>query len=120
MEAVVEDREADPGQLPDRARWRRVAAAMPNLASLAVCLLLAALVFADNWASPVWTSTAAGVGDGALMMWFLQWTPHAVQHGLNPLFSPSMNVPDGVNVMWNTSLLLPGLLLAPVTARWWH
>jgi hypothetical protein len=116
MEAVVEDREADPGQLPDRARWRRVAAAMPNLASLAVCLLLAALVFADNWASPVWTSTAAGVGDGALMMWFLQWTPHAVQHGLNPLFSPSMNVPDGVNVMWNTSLLLPGLLLAPVTA----
>jgi hypothetical protein len=116
MEAVVEDREADPGQRPDRARWRRVAAAMPNLASLAVCLLLAALVFADNWASPVRTSTAAGVGDGALMMWFLQWTPHAVQHGLNPLFSPSMNVPDGVNVMWNTSLLLPGLLLAPVTA----
>ena len=89
---------------------------MPHLASLAVCLALAALVFADNWPSPVWTSTAPGVGDGALMMWFLRWTPYAVQHGLNPLFSPFMNVPDGVNVMWNTSLLLPGLLLAPVTA----
>jgi hypothetical protein len=115
MEAVVENREAAPGPRPDRARWRRATAMLPNLASLAVCLMLAALVFADNLASPVSTSTAAGVGDGALMMWFLQWTPHAVQHGLNPLFSASMNVPDGVNVMWNTSLLLPGLLLAPVT-----
>ena len=26
-----------------------------------------------------------------------------------------MNAPHGINLMWNTSLLLPGVLLAPVT-----
>jgi hypothetical protein len=26
-----------------------------------------------------------------------------------------MNAPQGVNVMWNTFMLLPGMLLAPVT-----
>ena len=26
-----------------------------------------------------------------------------------------MNAPRGINLMWNTSLLLPGVLLAPVT-----
>jgi hypothetical protein len=116
MDAVVEDRDPAPHVRPGWARWRRITALVPSLASLAVCLTLAALVFARNWSSPVRTSIAPGVGDGALMMWFLQWTPHAVQHGLNPLFSNFMNFPDGVNVLWNTSLLLPGLLLAPVTA----
>jgi hypothetical protein len=101
---------------PGRTRWRAaVAAALPDLASLLVCLLLASLLFADNWAAPTTTSTGAGVGDGALMMWFLQWTPRALQDGLDPLFTTHLNVPDGVNVMWNTSLLLPGLVLAPVT-----
>ena len=107
--------EADEGR-SGRTRWRAaIAAALPDLASLLVCLLLAGLLFARNWASPTTTSTGAGVGDGALMMWFLQWTPRALQDGLNPLLTTHMNVPDGVNVMWNTSLLLPGLVLAPVT-----
>src|SRR5215211_7820691 len=106
---------ADEGR-SGRTRWRAaIAAALPDLASLLVCLLLAGLLFARNWASPTTTSTGAGVGDGALMMWFLQWTPRALQDGLNPLLTTHMNVPDGVNVMWNTSLLLPGLVLAPVT-----
>ena len=94
---------------------RRLLAMLPGLGSLLLCLALAAMVFADNWGSPTSTSIGRGVGDGALLTWFLQWTPHALQHGLNPLFTAHMNVPDGVNVMWNTSLLLPGLLLAPVT-----
>jgi hypothetical protein len=99
-----------------RDRPRRVlAAVLPHLASLLFCLVLAGMVFARNWASPTSTSTGPGVGDGALMMWFLEWTPRALQQGLNPLFSTHMNVPEGLNVMWNTSLLLPGLVLAPVT-----
>jgi hypothetical protein len=102
-----------------RTRARAVVAAvLPDLASLLLCLALGGLVFARNWASPTTTSIGPGTGDGALFMWFLQWTPHALQNGLNPLFTDHMNVPDGVNVMWNTSLLLPGLVLAPLTARY--
>jgi hypothetical protein len=101
-----------------RSRARAVVAAvLPDLASLLLCLALAGLVFARNWAAPTTTSIGSGAGDGALMMWFLQWAPHALDHGLNPLFTDHMNVPDGVNVMWNTSLLLPGLVLGPLTAR---
>jgi hypothetical protein len=39
-----------------------------------------------------------------------------VLHGRNPLYYATMNAPAGVNGMWNNSLPLPGLLLAPVTA----
>jgi hypothetical protein len=115
MGVAVEEPEAGTRQ-PDQTRWRRAAAAVwPSLASLLVCLALAALVFARNWASPASRTIGPGGGDGALFMWFLQWTSHALEHGLNPLFTTHINVPDGVNVMWNTSLLLPGLLLAPIT-----
>ena len=108
-----EDREGRSGWTRARAAG---AAALPGLASLLVCLVLGGLVFAKTWPSPTGTSIGSGGGDGALMMWFLQWTPHALDHGLNPLFTDHINVPEGVNVMWNTSLLLPGLVLAPVTA----
>jgi hypothetical protein len=115
MKAAVQEWTAEARQSNwDRPR-RVLAAVAPHLASLLVCLALAALVFAKSWASPTSTSTAAGHGDGALLMWFLEWTPHAIREGVNPLFSTHMNVPEGVNVMWNTSLLLPGLVLAPVT-----
>jgi hypothetical protein len=115
MGVAVEAPGADT-ERPGRPRWRRaVVDAVPSLASLLVCLVLAAAVFARSWASPASTSIGPGSSDGALFMWFLRWTPHALEQGLNPLFTTHINVPDGVNVMWNTSLLLPGLLLAPIT-----
>ena len=40
----------------------------------------------------------------------------AVAHGRLPaLITMAMNPPHGVNLMWNTSFLLPGVLLTPVT-----
>ena len=115
MGVVAEEPETDTKQ-PDQARWRRTAAtALPSLASLLVCLTLAVIVFARNWASPASKTIGPGGGDGALFMWFLQWMPYVLEHGANPLFTTHINVPEGVNVMWNTSLLLPGLLLAPIT-----
>jgi hypothetical protein len=86
------------------------------VAGLLVCCALAVAVFWQSWQAPSSRLLGAGMGDGALMMWFLRWTPAALGHGLNPLFSDYLNFPNGVNVMWNTSLLLPGLLLGPVTA----
>ena len=55
--------------------------------------------------------------DQVQQVWFLAWPAHALQAGLNPLFSHAMNVPHGVNLMTNTSEPLLGLLFAPFT--WW-
>lgn len=54
--------------------------------------------------------------DAGMYVWWLQWVLHALSHGLNPLHSTAVLHPSGVNAMWNTSILLPSLLLWPVTA----
>lgn len=54
--------------------------------------------------------------DAGLYVWWLQWVPHALHHGANPLHTDVVLYPAGVNAMWNTSILLPALLLSPITA----
>ena len=46
-------------------------------------------------------------------VWFLNWVPHALTHGLNPFFSNSLFVPTGVSLAPNTSSPLLGLISAP-------
>ena len=48
----------------------------------------------------------------------LRWVPYALAHGHDLLVTYHLHYLDGVNLRWNTSLPLPGLLLAPVTATW--
>ncbi|MHB8287979.1 MAG: glycosyltransferase family protein [Acidimicrobiales bacterium] len=55
-------------------------------------------------------------GDPAQEVWALAWIPHALAHGLDPFFSRSLYAPAGVNLIANTSILLPSLVLTPVTA----
>jgi hypothetical protein len=59
---------------------------------------------------------AGNPDDIRLFAWYLQHGPWSVAHGRNPLLFTTMNAPVGVNGMWNTSLLLPALLLSPFTA----
>lgn len=81
---------------------------------LAVAILL-------NWR--LWaglrTMTSAGdpgQGDSDLFAWCMRYAADAVAHGHLPaLVTQALNAPRGVNLMWNTSILLPALLLAPVT-----
>ena len=47
-------------------------------------------------------------------VWFLDWVPHALAHGLNPFFSNAMLVPAGVNLAQNTASPLLGLITAPL------
>lgn len=109
--------EPGPGwrRLPRRLARRLRLLARPELLSLLICLGLSVAMFWQMWQEPSQRALGTGGGDGALLMWFLRWTPAALGHGVNPLFSDYLNFPHGVNVMWNTSLLLPGLLLAPIT-----
>jgi hypothetical protein len=48
----------------------------------------------------------------------LAWDAHALAHGSGFFVSNALNAPYGVNLMWNTSMLLPGTLFAPVTWLW--
>jgi hypothetical protein len=81
------------------------------------CYLLAAFVVTGRlWADPVSHTVAGNPNDADFFAWFLRYDATALTHGRLPaLITAAMNAPQGINVMWNTSMLLPGVLLAPVT-----
>jgi hypothetical protein len=54
-------------------------------------------------------------GDPSLSIWALRWMPFALGHHLNPLLTDYLHYPGGVNLMWNSSILFPSLVLIPVT-----
>jgi hypothetical protein len=103
----------EPGRRRLPERWR-----VPVPPLLLVAFLgLALWLFAPAWSSPADTTLRGGDGDPAIFIWFLRWTPFALEHGHDLLVTHHLNYPDGVNLMWNTSLVLPGLLLTPLTTR---
>ena len=54
--------------------------------------------------------------DVYLNAWFMRYAATAVAHGRFPaLITTAVNYPHGISAMWNTSFLLPSILLAPVT-----
>jgi len=78
------------------------------LASLAVTVWL--------WRDPASRTVAGNPYDTGQMAWFFRYDATAIAHVRLPyLVTTAMNAPQGVNVMWNTFMLLPGIVLAPVT-----
>jgi Dolichyl-phosphate-mannose-protein mannosyltransferase len=89
--------------------------AVPFSAALLLAYVaLAAAAFWTAWRDP----SGRWVGndfDPILFIWHLRWLPFALGDGHNPLISNYMAYPPGFNLMWNTSILLPALVLSPVT-----
>jgi hypothetical protein len=81
------------------------------------CYLLAAVAVTWHlWADPASRAVAGNPNDSDLFAWFLRYDATAVAHARLPaLVTAAMNAPQGINVMWNTALPLPGVLLTPVT-----
>jgi hypothetical protein len=81
------------------------------------CYFIGAVALtAHLWVDPAGREQLGGGRDVDLFAWFLRYAATAVAHGrLPPLVTVAMNAPQGVNLMWNTSFLLPGVLLAPLT-----
>ena len=92
-----------------RSRPRAAALALIGYAVLVVAL------FADAWFGGP-NSLPGNGGDAGLFVWDLQWIPYALTHGMNPLLTDYILYPHGANLMWNTSILVPALLVWPVTA----
>ena len=68
------------------------------------------------WADPGARMVSGNPGDVNLVAWFMRYSATAVSHGRLPaLVTTGLNAPQGINLMWNASMLLPGVLLAPVT-----
>ncbi|HWB65459.1 MAG TPA: hypothetical protein VG708_01345, partial [Mycobacteriales bacterium] len=67
------------------------------------------------WAAPSRRVTAGNPNDSRLYVWYLQHAAWCVTHGHNPFVFTTMNAPAGINAMWNTSIIVPGVLLTPVT-----
>jgi hypothetical protein len=101
--SAAESHTSRPG---DRARWLVLSG-----------YLLAAVVLTWRlWASPAGRVQAGDPHDIDLFAWYMRYAATAISHGRLPaLFTTALNAPTGVSVMWNTSLLLPGMLLSPVT-----
>jgi hypothetical protein len=69
------------------------------------------------WPLSMSTHLLGAEADFQQSVWFLAWVPHALGHGLNPLFSHAVFVPSGMNLAQNTASPLLGLVtgaLAPV------
>lgn len=108
--AVSEVAASDVAAQPTRAR--RIAAAVVPLGYLLAAVLLTWRL----WVHPGSRFVAGNAHDTDLFAWFMRYAATAVKHGHLPaLVTTGMNAPTGINMMWNTPVLLPAVLLAPVT-----
>ncbi len=101
---------------------QRTSRTRPVVLRLVLCayLVIAVVLTWRLWANP--SGRIPGTGsvvendDILLSAWFMRYSAAAIAHGSLPaLVTKALNWPQGVNVMWNTSLLLPGVILTPVT-----
>ena len=97
--------------------WSDGKVRMQTAAVLLFSMALAVALYRHAWRHPN-TVHVGGLGDADEYTWFISWVPYALGHGLNPLVSSYVNLAEpggGVNLMWNTSVLLPSLLVSPIT-----
>src|SRR5258708_2484678 len=96
---------------------RRGLAERPAVITI-LCYLAGALyVTAVLWTKPSGRRQVGDPQDVNQATWFIRNEATAIEHFRLPALSTmAMNAPHGVNLMWNTSLLLPGIVVTPITA----
>jgi len=78
-------------------------------------LALAVVVLSQLWRDPDGRVLARNDDDHGFFMFVLAHGERVLFHGANPFFSDRLNMPDGVNLMANTSVLALSLPAAPIT-----
>jgi hypothetical protein len=78
-------------------------------------LVLSLLVLCQLWISPNGRVLSANDDDHDFFLFLIAHGERVMFHGANPFVSDRLNVPDGVNMMANTSVLALSLPFAPVT-----
>lgn len=96
--------------------WRRWATGRRIDALVVSCYVLGALYLTVRlWRYPAGRLQSNNLQDQVFFEWVLAHAHWSVTHLANPLFTDRLNVPDGVNMMANTSILGLAIPLIPVT-----
>lgn len=107
--------EVQSSQEPRRAR-RLAWARSPQALTMYVYVLLAFFVTYHLWIDPAGRRQQGDISDVDQATWFMRYAADAIKHFRLPaLIATTMNAPHSVNLMWNTSMLLPAIVLSPVT-----
>jgi hypothetical protein len=93
---------------PGRRRWQ-------DWAAPAAYLLAGIYLMGRLWLDPNHRLQADNIQDQGFFEFVLAHAARSVTHLTNPLFDGQVNVPDGVNMMANTSILGLAIPLTPVT-----
>ena len=68
------------------------------------------------WVDPASRMVAGNPNDSDSFAWMMRYTALAISHGELPaLVTKAMNAPVGISMMWNNAMLVPGIILTPVT-----
>ncbi len=86
-----------------------------HLGALALFAIPAVALWWHVWSGHPSSTLTCGCGDPAQQVWFTAWPAWAMAHLHSLFFSGAVNVPDGANLLSNTSGTLVGVVLAPVT-----
>jgi hypothetical protein len=100
--------ESDVPAAPGHRRWSDAGAFLSYLA-------LSIVVLGRLWLSPNGRVLSANDDDHGFFLFVVAHGERVIFHGANPFLSDRLNVPDGVNMMANTSVLALSLPFAPVT-----
>jgi hypothetical protein len=110
IDEVLDERDLSVAAAPAPARRRRT-----DLWALISYLALGVLVLIQLWIDPAGRVLSHNDDDHGFFAFALAHGERVVFDGANPFFSDRMNVPDGVNMMANTTELALSLPMAPVT-----
>jgi hypothetical protein len=86
-----------------------------DLLMLATCIAAGLYLTFAMWVDPNHRAIAHNEGDQALFEWLLSYAAHSVTHGTDPLWTTLLDYPAGANLAVNTSMIVVGTVLAPVT-----
>src|SRR6266542_2548292 len=104
-----------PGERPDRSgrreSWTRAAGAF-GLYLVASVVFFGLPILSDPRNAFIGPPTHP---DSRFFLWALAWWPHALIHGLNPMWTTTLWAPPGYNLAWATGAPGPSLLMLPVT-----
>jgi hypothetical protein len=115
VDQVVEEQPAPEQPAEPAARRRGRGWGPADLWALLSYAVLASFVMARLWRDPNGNVLAGNDDDHGVFLFMLSHGERVLFHGDNPFFSGRLNMPDGVNMMANTSILALSLPLAPVT-----
>jgi hypothetical protein len=115
-EAAVTRLATEVVESPREPRRHRPAALSAQALTIYLYVLGAFFVTARLWINPTGRYQVGDPQDADQATWFVKYAETAVRHFRLPaLETMAMNAPHGVNLMWNTAFLLPGIVVSPVT-----